>query len=101
MKPPPRGPCQAPLKSRGLEPRSRKDSADSQRYTTIEAFHSIPGLHTRMHDIAAQLVRHHQAGNKVAVAALREEFGLTGEQMADAIQQLQTEVLIGAHRIRR
>ena len=51
--------------------------------------------------IAAQLVRHHQAGNKVAVAALREEFGLTGEQMADAIQQLQTEVLIGAHRIRR
>ena len=78
-----------------------QDSADSQRYTTIEAFHSIPGLHTRMHDIAAQLVRHHQAGNKVAVAALREEFGLTGEQMADAIQQLQTEVLIGAHRIRR
>ena len=54
-----------------------------------------------MHDIAAQLVRHHQAGNKVAVAALREEFGLTGEQMADAIQQLQTEVLIGAHGIRR
>jgi hypothetical protein len=32
-----------------------------------------------------------------ADAALREELRLTGEQLAEAIRQVQTEVLIGAH----
>jgi len=78
-----------------------QNSADSQRYAVIEAFHVIPDLHTRMHDLAAELVRHHQAGTTAAIDGLREELRLTGEQLTEAIRQVQTEVLIGAQRIRR
>ena len=36
-----------------------------------------------------------------AIDGLREELRLTGEQLTEAIRQVQTEVLIGAQRIRR
>ncbi len=78
-----------------------QNSPDSQRYAAIEGFHEIPGLHARMHEIAAQLVGMHQAGNEAGVSALSESFRRTSEQLTQAIQQVQTEVLISAQRIRR
>jgi len=78
-----------------------QSSGDSQRYAVIDAFHEIPGLHARMHEIGAQLVASHAAGDQTSTDALREEFSRTGELLAAAIQHVQTEVLISAQRIRR
>lgn len=77
------------------------DSADSRRYADIAASQEVPGLHARVHDIGRQLVAQHQAGDQSGVAALREELWQTGDQLATAIQTIQTEILISAQRIRR
>ena len=78
-----------------------QDSPDSQRYSAIEGFYEIPGLHTRMHEIGAQLVATHQAGDRAGVETLRHEFRQIGEQLIAAIQNIQTEVLISAQRLKR
>ncbi len=77
------------------------DSADSRRYVGIPASHEIHGLHARVHDIGRRLVAQHQADDQASVATLREELRQTSEQLAAAIQTIQTETLIGAQRIRR
>ena len=78
-----------------------QDSSDSRRYASIDAFHEIPGLHVRMHEIGARLVACRQANDLGSIAVLREEFASAGEALAAAIQHVQTEVLISAQRIRR
>ena len=54
-----------------------------------------------MHEIGSQLVGRHQAGDQAGVDLLRGEFRQTGEQLLAAIQNIQTEVLISAQRLKR
>ena len=77
-----------------------QDSPDSKRYMAIEAFHAIPALHARMHEIGARLVAQHQAGNRTAITALRNELQHINEQLSEALQSIQTEVLMSNQRIR-
>lgn len=77
------------------------NGADSRRYGGIPASREIPALHARVHDIGHRLIARHQAGDRTSVATLREELRQASEQLAAAIQTIQTETLMGAQRIRR
>src|SRR5574343_78703 len=69
-------------------------SQDGQRYQRIAAFLAMEKLHTDLHEIARQMIDHHDAGNADAVAALRPSIEALNAQLTHCIQEVQANILL-------
>lgn len=76
-------------------------SQDGQRYAGAEAFRTLADLHATLHDLGGQLRQCHDAGEKGAIEALKQEFEQQNARLTECIQQIQAEVLMNAQTSKR
>lgn len=75
--------------------------AGVQRYGYIPVFAQIDGTHSRLHQIAGHLINARQAGVHEAIPELLKKVKDTSGELANLLQELQAEILLGAQTKRR
>ncbi len=76
-------------------------SPASQRYACFEGFVALAGIHSRIHEIGQILMQRKRDDSDTAAPALRDELEICSNQLAEAIQQLQAEMLLSGQASRR
>ena len=67
-----------------------------QQYSQMESYAAIESTHTRIHQLASQLISLKNSPDAQLIAACREELNSASQALTELLQTIQAEVLISA-----